>query len=215
MKLVWNQDHESSVHAMSKPGDDTQRALNDSHDDRSRSNPMKVSAAYTQSHIIEDLHPAFVDSGLSYDERSDSFAADIDDVYDEAALFDSQRAFTKALETFQQGVQSKYKSKVDLEAHHDWNEVMAYANDARAEYLGAGQRGIMKKINHRLKTFQTAAPAIEAWLKLLPSTSIYGSVVCGGLTIILEVLVELSSDLSRKLIASRQQSISDSYGRRP
>ncbi|KAI4247194.1 MAG: hypothetical protein L6R40_001537 [Gallowayella cf. fulva] len=136
---------------------------------------MKVSAAYTQSHIIEDLHPAFVDSGLSYDERSDSFAADIDDVYDEAALFDSQRAFTKALETFQQGVQSKYKSKVDLEAHHDWNEVMAYANDARAEYLGAGQRGIMKKINHRLKTFQTAAPAIEAWLKLLPSTSIYGS----------------------------------------
>ena len=160
------------------------------HDDLPRLNPIKDSATYAKDHVTEDLHPAFANSGLRYDNARDCFAAESEDIYNEAALFDSQKAFADALKQFQQGVKPKYKSQIDLCATHTWNEVMEYADQARNEYTGVGQKGIMKKITHGQKTFQTAAPAIEAWLKLLPSTSIYGSIVCGGLTIILEVSID-------------------------
>ncbi|KAL9606342.1 MAG: hypothetical protein Q9179_000468 [Wetmoreana sp. 5 TL-2023] len=176
---------------MSNSTDHLRHALQESDDAQPGANPNGDSLTYTKRHVTEDLHPAFVDSGLSYDPSNDKFALEVDEVYDEAALFDSHRAFADALEKFQQGVKPKYMSKVDLRASHDWKEVMEYADEARSQYTGVGQKGIMKKIDHRLKTFQTAAPAIQAWLKLLPSTSIYGSVVCGGLTIILEAAVRL------------------------
>ncbi|KAL8686212.1 MAG: hypothetical protein Q9224_005519, partial [Gallowayella concinna] len=128
---------------------------------------------------------------IKYDTKHDCFAADFEGIYDEATLFDCQRAFADALEQFQQGVKSKYESRIDLVASHSWDEVIEYANEARNKYVGVDRKGIMKKIDHRLKTFQTAAPAIEAWLKLLPSTSTYGSVVCGGLTLILEAAIRL------------------------
>ncbi|KAL8658228.1 MAG: hypothetical protein Q9226_001165 [Calogaya cf. arnoldii] len=140
-------------------------------DDEPNTKSIKDSALYAQQHISGDLHPAFVESGLSYEASSVSFIAEVDDVHDEAALFNSQRAFADALEKYQQGVKTKYKSEIDLGATHDRNEVMKYANEARDRYTGAGKEGIMKKIDHRLKTFQTAAPAVQAWLKLLPSTS--------------------------------------------
>lgn len=160
-------------------------------------NRVSDSAAFAQNHVTEDLHPAFVDSGIQYDATSDCFAVEFENVYDEGALFDSQRAFADALEQFQQGVRPRYKSRVDLRATHTWKEVMDYANEARKDYTGERKKGITKKIDHRLKSFQTAAPAIELWLKLLPSTSVYGSVVCGGLTIILEVRTGISRSRNR------------------
>ncbi|KAL8759680.1 MAG: hypothetical protein Q9184_003543 [Pyrenodesmia sp. 2 TL-2023] len=164
--------------------------VGDSDDGKSR-NLFRDSAAFAQNRVTEDLHPAFGDPRIRYDMTNDCFDSDLDEVYDETTLLDSQRAFADALERFQQGVKPKYQSKIDLHAKHNWNEVMECANEARNEYRGVGRKGIVKKIDHRLKSFQTAAPAIEAWLKLLPSTSTYGSVVCGGLTIILEAAVRL------------------------
>ncbi len=170
--------------------EDLQAALNavDCEDQTSPS-LFKDSAAFARNCVTEDLHPAFGDSGIRYDSTYDCFAPEIEEIYDETTLLDSQKAFADALEQFQQGVKPKYQSKIDLRAQQSWNEVMECANEARREYEGVGRKGIVKKIDHRLKSFQTAAPAIEAWLKLLPSTSTYGSVVCGGLNIILEVLI--------------------------
>ena len=156
-------------------------------DDEKCRNHLRDSAALAKNRVTEDLHPAFGDSKIRYDMTDDCFTSDLDEVYDETTLLDSQRAFADALERFQQGVKPKYQCKINLHAKHNWNEVMECANEARNDYKGVGRKGIVKKIDHRLKSFQTAAPAIQAWLKLLPSTSTYGSVVCGGLTIILEV----------------------------
>ncbi len=150
-------------------------------------NSLKDSVAYAQRHSMEDLHPAFTDGGFRYDENNDRFIAELGEVYDEATLFDGQRAFADALEQFQQGVKPKYKSQIDLCAVHTWDEVIQYAEEARRKYTGVGGKGITKKIGHGLKIFQTAAPAIQAWLKLLPSTTWYGSILCGGLIIVLEV----------------------------
>lgn len=149
-------------------------------------NFTKDLAAYAENHVTEDLHPAFADSEGRYDTKNGCFTAEFEDVYDEEALFDSQRAFADALEQFQQGVKPKYNSQVDIREPHSWDEVMQYANEARNKYTGVDKEGIAKKINNKLRTFQTAAPAVQAWLKLLPSTSTYGSVICGGITIILE-----------------------------
>jgi len=151
--------------------------------------PVKDSVAYAQSQVTENVHPAFANAGLIYDQNNDCFATEAEEVYDEAALFDGQRAFADALQQFQQGVKLKYKSQIDLCATHTWDQVMGYADEARRKYTGVGRKGIMKRIDHGLKTFQTAAPAIQAWLKLLPSTTWYGSILCGGLIIVLEVCI--------------------------
>ncbi|KAL8688806.1 MAG: hypothetical protein Q9218_005371 [Villophora microphyllina] len=161
------------------------------HEDIPSPSPIKDSTAYAQSRIIEDLHPAFVDSSFRYDTTKDLFAAEFEEVYDESALLDCQQAFAEALRQFQEGVKPKYKSQIDLNATHTWNEVIQYVDEARKKYTGVDQRGIARKINNGLKKFQTAAPAIQAWLKLLPSIAFFGSIVCGGLTIILEAAVNL------------------------
>ena len=148
---------------------------------------VKDSVNYAEKLVTQDLHPAFADSRISYDPNNDCFAAEEEDTYDESVLFDNQRAFADALEQFQQGVKPKYKSQIDLQATHTWSEVMKQADEARSKYTGVGQQGVIKRINHGLKSFQTAAPAIQAWLKLLPSNTTYGSIICGGLTVILEV----------------------------
>ncbi|KAI4169205.1 MAG: hypothetical protein LQ343_005867 [Gyalolechia ehrenbergii] len=177
---------------MSNPSRDDQLATTETiYDEPSSSNHTNDSAAYAENHVTEDLHPAFAEAGIGFDTSNDCFAAKCDEVYDETALIDSEKAFTDALEQFQQGVKPKYKSQIDLRETHSWDEVMQYANEARDKYTGVDKKGIAKKINNRLRTFQTAAPGIQAWLKLLPSTSTYGSVVCGGFTIILEAAVRL------------------------
>lgn len=149
-----------------------------------------LSEEYAKNYVNEDLHPALADFGITYDSKNDRFAAEVEETYDEATLFDNQRAFAEALEEFQKGVDTKYKSQIDLQRTQTWSDVMEKVEKARAEYIGVGKTGIVKRIDNKLRTFQTAAPAIEAWLRLLPSTTIYGSIICGGLTIILEVGVD-------------------------
>lgn len=147
----------------------------------------KDSVQYANRYINEHLHPALADFGITYDSKRDCFSAETEETYDEAALFDNQRAFVDALEGFQRGTDATYKSQIDLKKTQTWDDVLEQANKTRIEYMGVGKKGIMKRIDKGLRTFQTAAPAIEAWLRLLPSTTIYGSIICGGLTIILEV----------------------------
>ncbi|KAL8989180.1 MAG: hypothetical protein Q9177_001881 [Variospora cf. flavescens] len=142
----------------------------------SSSNSTKDSVAYAENHVTEDLHPAFSEIGIRFNTRTDSFTTEYNEPYDEAALLDSEKAFVDALDQFQQGVKPKYQSQIRLRDTHSWDEVIKFANDARDEYTGVDKTGVAKKINERLRTFQTAAPAIQAWLKLLPSTSTYGSV---------------------------------------
>lgn len=171
--------------------DTVETSIEPLHNDQPSPELVKTSAQYAERYVTEDLHPAFADAGIRYNPNSDCFAAEIEDEYDDAALIDSQKAFVDALEQFQQGVKTKYESKVNLRAMHTWKEVMEYADEARDKYTGLSKKGIVRKIDQKLKTFQTAAPAVEAWLKLLPSTSWYGSIICGGLTIVLEVGIDI------------------------
>lgn len=151
-----------------------------------------TSVDYTDNHVNGNLHEAFESPETMYNEESDSFLERSDTLEDEKGLSDSQRAFSEALQDYERDAEPKYKTGIDLKAVHTWDEVVEKVESACDEYKGVGKEGILTSIRCGfLRNFHTAAPAIQAWLKLLPSTSIYGSVVCGGLTIILEVRFHL------------------------
>ncbi len=146
-----------------------------------------LASDYSDNHVDGNLHPAFSDpngrNGCDVDYSSD----ESDAVYDDKALFDCQRAFKHELHLYEDGADQKYKTGIDLMTSHTWKDVMAEVENARSKYTGVGKKGIRKKIGNGWKSFISAAPAIEAWLELLPNNTLYGSVLCGGLTIILKV----------------------------
>lgn len=156
-----------------------------------------TSVDYTDNHVNGDLHRAFECPETMYNDESDRFIATADTFTDEKALSDSQRAYTEALQEYEREADPKYKTGIDLKAIHTWDEVIKQVETACDEYKGYDKEGIMTSIRCGLRNFYSAAPAIQAWLKLLPSTSVYGSVVCGGLTIILEVRLTLWNGFER------------------
>lgn len=147
---------------------------------------MNASLDYADNHVDQGLHPALSDSGITYSPSHDCFLDDSDHI-DENALKEDQQAFADALQQYEDSAPPKLKTGIDLRKTHDWQEVIIQVEKARAEYKGMGKPGILRSIHGGFRSFTTAAPAIQAWLKLLPSTSWYGSILCGGLTIILEV----------------------------
>ncbi|KAL6721426.1 hypothetical protein ACLMJK_000529 [Lecanora helva] len=147
---------------------------------------------YTDNHVVEELHPAFEGSDISYNNESDQFLPRADTHTDEDALSDTQQVFAEAMKQYEKDADPKYKTGIDLTNNtHTWDDVLKHVEAARDKYKGVGKEGVLTSIHSGLRNFHTAAPAIEAWLKLLPSTTIYGSIFCGGLTIILEAAIRL------------------------
>ena len=165
--------------------------------DSSTGHLLNASIDYTDNHVNHNLHPAFSDSGIAYSPNGDCFLDDSEH-FDEQPLRESQSAFAEALRNYEENASRKFKTSVDLRKCHDWQDVIAQVEKARSDYSGMGKEGIMRSIRSGFRSFNTAAPAVQAWLKLLPSTSIYGSVFCGGLTLILEVCP--NSSLSMPLV---------------
>ena len=165
-----------------------------------------LASDYSDNHVDGKLHPAFSDSRIRNDCDVDYSSDETDAVYDDKALFDCQEAFKHELQLYEDGAGPSYRTGVDLMTPHTWRDVMAEVEAARRKYKGVEKKGIKRKIGDGWKNFISAAPAIEAWLELLPNNSLYGSVLCGGLTIILEVRRDVRSTTSSKLTISRQQS---------
>jgi len=148
---------------------------------------VNPSMDFTDNRVNGEMHPAFENPALSRESTFGGSLARPDTLIDEGALFDSQQAFAEALAQYEKEADPKYKTGIDLSSTHTWEEVIEKVEVARKEYKGVDKEGTLTRIHSGLRNFHTAAPAIELWLKLLPSTSIYGSILCGGLTIILEV----------------------------
>ena len=108
-------------------------------------------------------------------------------VHEDKEPFEYQ-AFKDELQDFMEGAPLSNTVDTDLIDSCTWDDVMKQVEIARKEYQGIDKNGIMKSIHTTgFNGFAATALAIEQWLHLLPSTSIYGSVVCGGLTVILRV----------------------------
>lgn len=141
---------------------------------------INTSVDYTVNYIDKELHSAFSDSGYSYDSDTDRFSPENKEPFE-------YQAFKDELKKFVETVRLPNTIETNLIDKCTWDDVMKQVEIAREEYQGIDKTGIMKSIRTGFSGFAAAACAIEQWLHLLPSTSIYGSVVCGGLTIILQV----------------------------
>ena len=153
---------------------------------------INTSVDFTVNHVDKELHSAFSDSGYSYDSETDRFAPEIVAAHEDIELFEYQ-AFKDELQKFMETARLPNTTETDLIDNCTWDDVIKQADIAREEYRGIDRTGIMKSIHNGFNNFAAAAPAMEQWLHLLPSTSIYGSVVCGGLTIILRVFSDSDS----------------------
>ena len=147
-----------------------------------------TSVDYTDNHVTSNLHPAFAEDEVEYNDGCDKFLLkESDTLGDETILQDSQQAFSQILRQYEENADPKLKTGIDLSATHTWNEVIEKVDLARNSYSGTGGDNNVSSIRKGFRNFYVAAPAIELWLKLLPSASIYGSILCGGITMILEV----------------------------
>ena len=154
-----------------------------------------LASEFSDNHVDGQLHPAFSNSEIRNDCDAGYSSDESDAVHDDKALFDCREAFHHELQGYEDGADPKYKTGIDLMSPHTWKDVMAEVEIARKKYEGVEKKGIKKKIGNGWKNFVSAAPAIEAWLELLPNNSLYGSVLCGGLTIILEVWRDVRSTI--------------------
>ena len=178
---------------------------------------------YTENYVDEGLHKGLSDAGIGYNSEIEEYSAEPEDVEDvkgpeiiedKRALLDCRQAFLRELQQYVEGADPRYRTRVNLMDKNTWSDVMAEVEITRDEYKGVGKKGIMKSIHNGWRNFSTAAPAIEAWLQLLPNNTLYGSVLCGGLTIIMEVRRNGHSIRLLKLNQSRQLSALDSFARR-
>ncbi len=152
--------------------------------------PINNSKDYIESHVDKDLHQALSDEGLIYSPNKDCFTEREDNISEKNDLFSHQQRFAKALQEYEEKVNPKYRTGFNLQNTYTWDDVIARVEEARNQYQGVeknGKKGNLIRIRHRLRSFSKAAPAIQDWLKLLPGDSIYASVLCGGLGLILGV----------------------------
>ena len=151
---------------------------------------INTSVDFTVNHVDKKLHSAFSDSEYSYDSETDRFAPENVATHGSKEPFEYQ-AFKDDLKKFTEASPLPNAIQKDLIDNCTWDDLMEQVDIARDQYRGIDKTGIMKSVQNGFKNFAAAAPAMEQWLRLLPSTSNYGSVVCGGLTIILQVLCDI------------------------
>ena len=105
-------------------------------------------------------------------------------MYKDAAT--EKRLFKETIEAYERTTKnSKYKTGIFSDATHTWEEVLAEVNAASERYNDVP--GFWGKIRQGLRSFGTKNQVFDAWSGLLPTQSLYLSVLCGGLKLIFGV----------------------------
>lgn len=106
--------------------------------------------------------------------------------HDSLQLNSREQLFKDAIQSF---LGSKKGSKVsfDRSQHLTWEDVLKEVKLTQDKYQGRTDGGILPDLRGKLRSFSNHTGAVESWMKLLPTQSWQGSLVCGGLTIVLKV----------------------------
>lgn len=105
----------------------------------------------------------------------------------DSALDDRSQQFLSAVAAYGQSQTGKDSKALDLVKSSSWSDVLHQVEAAQRQYEGATKNGFLGTLRGRLRKFGECAVPVEAWLKLLPGQSWQGSLVCGGVLIILKV----------------------------
>lgn len=105
----------------------------------------------------------------------------------DVALESQSRQFLSAAAAYEQSRNGKNSGAINLVESSSWTDVIAQAERSQRQYEGAVKSGFLGNLRGRFRSFKSCAAPVEAWLKLLPSQSWQGSLICGGMLIVLKV----------------------------
>ena len=150
---------------------------------------------------LSDVHPMFSPLDAVYDDQNHGYTRNgastqvaIRDTVDMTAQRD---VFMVAVREYERKVGAKHGITWSANATSSWDDVLQHMQAANAKYLDVKKDGIMGNFRHCLRNFNKFSKPVNAWLKLLPESGWQGSLVCGGLKLILGVRVALTILRSR------------------
>ncbi|GAW26731.1 hypothetical protein SAMD00023353_4600300 [Rosellinia necatrix] len=102
------------------------------------------------------------------------------------------KQFADVLRSFEESLPNNIKTRFDLQAKHTWSEVINEAKIAEMKYNNkANKESPFGRVRGLFRILRSNSPAMENWLGLLPTESAYGSLICGGLKVILRAATRM------------------------
>lgn len=100
--------------------------------------------------------------------------------------------FAEVLRSFEESLPDNLKTRFNLQAKHTWSEVISEAQFAEIKYnRRADKESPFGRVRGFFRILRSNSPAIQGWLDLLPTDSMYGSLICGGLKVILRAATRM------------------------
>lgn len=91
------------------------------------------------------------------------------------------------MKAYEAEVPKKYKTEIDLKKVHTVEEVVDLLDENRKKFDDEDKKGIWQKMHNGFFKLAENTEAITSWLELLPDSSEYLSLLCGGIKMILKV----------------------------
>lgn len=115
--------------------------------------------------------------------------------------------FLDALQKYEQSSNGNSVVAFSKEDVTSWADVLRHANTAAENYREAGtkKKGFKGELRGLVRKLEGAKAYAEPWMRLLPSESWQGSLVCGGISAILEVRYYSASNPTLLSLLRRQQ----------
>ena len=102
------------------------------------------------------------------------------------------KQFTEVLQSFENSLPENLKTGFNIQSRHTWAEVISEAKCAEIKYnKKADKESPFSRVRGLFRSLQSNSPAIQNWLSLLPSDSMYGSLICGGIKVILRAATRM------------------------
>lgn len=139
------------------------------------------------SHVGSQKYACQRDASDSFARRKvhDSFAQVLD-----RNLEIQPKQFRNVVAAYEQSKNGKGSKAIDLVNSSSWPDVLNQVEATKQQYNGATRNGFLGSLRARFRKLGDHTTPIEAWLKLLPSGSWQGSLICGGVVIVLKVCLQ-------------------------
>ncbi|RYC58964.1 hypothetical protein CHU98_g7253 [Xylaria longipes] len=103
------------------------------------------------------------------------------------------KQFAEVLKSFEESLPENLKTRFNLQAKHTWAEVINEAEFAEMKYnRKVDKESPFGRVRGLFRILRSNSPAIHNWLDLLPTESTYGSLICGGLKVILRAATRMN-----------------------
>ncbi|KAI1150758.1 hypothetical protein F4825DRAFT_425466 [Nemania diffusa] len=116
--------------------------------------------------------------------------------------------FAEVLQSFEDSLPNDLKTGFNIQSTHTWAEVISEAKCAEIKYnKKADKESPFGRVRGFFRSLRSNSPAIQNWLSLLPSDSMYGSLICGGFKVILRAATRM--DEIKEFIVGAMAAIPD------